>query len=63
MDIILTLTGNFITEQTGTTGTTLLLDIPTLMDSIETFVTIGTALLFTIPLTVYTVIRQIVLEK
>lgn len=63
MDIILTLTGNFITEQTGTTGTTLLLDIPTLMGSIETFVTIGTALLFTISLTVYTVTRQIVLEK
>jgi hypothetical protein len=63
MDITLTLTGNFITEQTGTTGTTLLLDIPTLMGSTETFVTISTLLLSIIPLTVYTVIGQTVLEK
>ena len=63
MDTILTATGNFITEQTGTTGMTLLLDIPTSMGSIEIFVTIGIGLLYTIGLLTYIDKDQIVIVK
>ena len=56
MGTLFTMIGSFITEQTGTVGITLILDTPTIVDSIETITTIVT--LFTIIVLLFIIIER-----
>tara|TARA_R110002153_G_C13163417_1_gene483315 strand:+ start:334 stop:531 length:198 start_codon:yes stop_codon:yes gene_type:complete len=63
MDTPLITIGNFITEQTGTTGTTTILDPSTPVGLIETIIITGMAFLITIPLGIRTIKNLTIIDK